>query len=98
MLRKNNFFTSTVMFRRESAVKAGGFVPFGPDLAEDYDLWLRLGKIGKVYNFPEVFTLYHKPQYNKERFKKFLAKQLNLIGKYKADYPGYLSMSPSAFV
>jgi hypothetical protein len=89
MLFKNNFFTSTVMFRRQAAILAGGFISDGMDLAEDYDLWLRMGKIGRFYNFREVFTLYAKPQYNKERFSRFLAKQLKLIGRHKTDYPYY---------
>ncbi|MDR3642632.1 MAG: glycosyltransferase family A protein [Candidatus Doudnabacteria bacterium] len=89
MLFKNNFFTSTAMFRRGAAIQAGGFISRGADLAEDYDLWLRLGLLGQFYNFHEVFTLYAKPKYNKERFKRFLQKQLMLIAKYKNDYPGF---------
>jgi len=89
MLFKNNFFTSTVMFRRQAAILAGGFISDGMDLAEDYDLWLRMGKFGRFYNFRQVFTLYAKPQYNKERFSQFLAKQLKLIGQHKTDYPYY---------
>jgi glycosyltransferase involved in cell wall biosynthesis len=89
MLLRNNFFTSAVMFRREAAIKAGGFIADGQDLAEDYDLWLRMGKLGKMYNFPEVFTAYRQTQYNKERFGRFLAKQLKLIGRHKSDYPYY---------
>jgi glycosyltransferase involved in cell wall biosynthesis len=89
MLLRNNFFTSTVMFRREAAIKAGGFINDGVDLAEDYDLWLRMGKLGKMYNFPEVFTAYAAPSYNKEKFKLFLQKQLALINRHKKDYPWY---------
>jgi glycosyltransferase involved in cell wall biosynthesis len=89
MLFRNNFFTSTVMFRREAAVKAGGFIKDADDLAEDYDLWLRLGKLGKMYNFPEVFTAYRAPGYNKERFQAFFRKQLRLIGRHKTNYPHY---------
>jgi len=86
MLFRNNFFTSTVMFRREAAIKAGGFVKDEIDLAEDYDLWLRLGKIGKMGNIHSVFTDYHKPLYNKEKFRLFLKKQLKLVEKHKEDY------------
>ena len=89
MLFRNNFFTSTVMFRREAAIRAGGFIKDENDLAEDYDLWLRLGRIGKMHNFQEAFTLYRQPNYNKEKFKVFLGKQLRLIGSHKNDYPGY---------
>jgi glycosyltransferase involved in cell wall biosynthesis len=90
MLLKNPFFTSTVMFRREATLKVGGFVKDDIDLGEDYDLWLRLGKIGKMYNFPEAFTLYAKPRYNKEKFKQFLRKQLRLIDRHAKDYPHHL--------
>ncbi|MCL5774760.1 MAG: glycosyltransferase [Patescibacteria group bacterium] len=87
MLLRNNFFTSTVMFRREAAISAGGFIKDENDLAEDYDLWLRLGRIGKMYNFREVFTLYRQPNYNKEKFKAFLRKQLRLVDANKPYYP-----------
>lgn len=89
MLFRNNFFTSTVMFRREAAIRPGGFIKDGSDFAEDYDLWLRLGKIGQMHNFQEVFTLYRLPNYNREKFKAFLRKQLRLIGGSRNVYPGY---------
>lgn len=89
MLFRNNFFTSTVMFRREAAVKAGGFIKDESDFAEDYDLWLRLGKFGQMHNFQEAFTLYRQPNYNIEKFKAFLRKQVRLIGRHRNDYPGY---------
>jgi glycosyltransferase involved in cell wall biosynthesis len=89
MLLKNPFFTSTVMFRRESALKAGGFVKDEIDLAEDYDLWLRMGTLGKMYNFRKAFTLYSKPQYNKEKLLKFFNKQAILIARQKKNYPFY---------
>ena len=89
MLLQNNFFTSTVMFRREAAIKAGGFVTDSIDWVEDYDLWLRLGKLGKMYNFKEPFTAYAQPSYNKDKFKKFLVKQLYLIKRERNSYPFY---------
>jgi glycosyltransferase involved in cell wall biosynthesis len=87
MLFRNNFFTSTVMFQREAAIEAGGFVTDQDDLAEDYDLWLRMGLLGKMHNFPEVFTAYSQSNYNKERFQAFLKKQLRLIKTQKGNYP-----------
>ena len=89
MLFRNNFFTSTVMFRKEAAIKAGGFIMQGADLVEDYDLWLRLGKLGQMYNFSQVFTAYRQTQYNKVRFNQFLQKQLSLIKQHKSAYPFY---------
>jgi len=89
ILFRNNFFTSTVMFRRQEALEAGGFIVDGIDLAEDYDLWLRLGKKGQMGNIPEVFTAYRNPSYTKEKFRQFLRKQLHLIKRHKRDYPHY---------
>jgi glycosyltransferase involved in cell wall biosynthesis len=89
ILIRNNFFTSSVMFRREAAIKAGGFIKNGADLAEDYDLWLRMGRLGKMYNFQENFVNYRLPSYNKARFKLFLTKQLSLIKREKGYYPYY---------
>ena len=89
MLLKNPFFTSTVMFKKSAATRVGGFLFDGIDLAEDYDLWLRMGKIGKLYNFQEVFTAYRVSEYNKVTFQSFLNKQLRLVQRNRADYPYY---------
>lgn len=89
MLFRNNFLTSTVMFRREAALAAGGFIADAADLAEDYDLWLRLGLRGHMYNFPEVFVRYRQSLYTKDKFKAFLRKQLRLIQAHQGKYPHY---------
>lgn len=89
MLLRNNFFTSTIMFRKEAAVNVGGFIKDNIDLCEDYDLWLRLGKMGKMHNFQEVFTRYRLSDYNKHKFKVFLQKQLYLANREKKVYPWY---------
>ncbi len=87
MLLRNNFFTSTVMFRRKQALEAGGFIKDNIDLGEDYDLWLRLGLLGKMYNFQEVFARYNQSVYNKHKFKQFLTKQLMLAIQNQNQYP-----------
>jgi len=89
MLLRNNFFTSTVLFRRSAAMAAGGFIFDGTDVTEDYDLWLRLGKQGAMYNFPEPLDIYRVPNYTTENFKRFLRKQLSLIDRHREDYPYY---------
>ncbi len=89
MLFRNNFFTSTVMFRKQAAVKAGGFIKDEYDLAEDYDLWLRLGQKGKMHNFREPFTAYTQPNYNKEKICQFLNKQLKLVKINSEHYSFY---------
>ncbi len=56
-LTKNPFFHSSVIFRKEEVNNIGGYneeIRYG----EDLDLWLRLGKIGKLYNFITPFIKY----------------------------------------
>jgi glycosyltransferase EpsE len=48
---------STTMFRR-SLGKSIGFYDESLAGFQDWDFWLRLGRVGKLYNFPEVFTRY----------------------------------------
>lgn len=88
MLFRNNFFTSSVMFRKDVAQAVGGFIRDEIDLAEDYDLWLRMGPLGKLYNFQEVFVNYRQSSYNTDKFKQFLEKQLRLVRREKDRYPG----------
>lgn len=87
LLFRNNFFTSTVMFRRQEAIKAGGFIKDGIDFVEDYDLWLRLGLLGKMFNFQDIFAAYRQSVYNKEKKRVFFQKQLCLVKKYSKMYP-----------
>ncbi len=87
MLLQNPFFTSTVMFKKSAAMEVGGFVKDNIDLAEDYDLWLRIAKKGTLYNFQEVFTNYSLPRYNKEKRRLFLQKQLRLVFLHRHEYP-----------
>lgn len=87
MLFRNNFFTSTVMIRRSAALAVGGFFSDGLDFAEDYDLWLRLGERGCMYNFQEVFTQYRLSAYDRKKIRAFLEKQLILVKKHRETYP-----------
>ena len=87
MLLKNSFFTSTVMFKKSKALEVGGFRFDGVDLAEDYDLWLRLGKLGQMYNFQTVFTRYALPTYDKQKVRLFFIKQRLLIAAHGQEYP-----------
>lgn len=89
-LYANPFCHSTVVFRKKEALETGGYmdIRFG----EDWELWLRLGKIGKFYNFKEHFTLYlNSGQSFSTENQKFLGKTiLQLIKRYKNDYPNFV--------
>ncbi len=87
MLLRNNFFTSTVMFRREAAERAGGFIFLENDYAEDYYCWLRLGLLGQMHNSQEVYTDYRVPSYSPEKLLGFYRKQQLLIKMFAGRYP-----------
>jgi hypothetical protein len=88
-LSANPFSHTTTMFRADAARRAGlyGKVRF----AEDWDLWLRMGTLGKFYNFPEYFTGYTMSGENKSLL--YLRPQteqiLGFIIKHRRSYPGF---------
>jgi len=58
----------TVMFRKDIVNRLGGYQEwcswFGSDLSQDYDLWIRISKEGRIKNSPDLWTNYrqHKDQ------------------------------------
>jgi glycosyltransferase involved in cell wall biosynthesis len=46
-----------VMARRDALIAAGGYIHDYP-AAEDYSLWLRLARLGKFHNLPEILVAY----------------------------------------
>ena len=62
----------SVMLRKSFVISVGGyrnlFTYQGLTLSEDFDLWLRLSKIGKIENFSNPLTLYriHENQVTKK--------------------------------
>ena len=81
---------SATMFRREAALRVGGY---DESLAgfQDWDLWLKLGKVGKLYNFLEYFLCYriwqgsgsfHQSKGNTES-------ALRIVRSHCRDYPGF---------
>jgi len=88
-LLANPFWHNTVMFRKKEVIEIGGYKNYR--FVEDWDLWLRLGKIGKLYNFKEYFSLYMNAGQNISTSNQKLAAKtiLKLIKKYKSQYPNY---------
>lgn len=87
MLLFNNFFTSTVMFRKNVAMEVGGFEFLENDYAEDYYFWLQMGLEGKMHNLQDVVTNYRVPNYSKEKTLGFYNKQKLLIKMFQNNYP-----------
>jgi len=49
----NPIITSAAVFRRKDAIEVGGFYDEIKTNSEDYPLWVKLAKLGKVHNVPE---------------------------------------------
>jgi glycosyltransferase involved in cell wall biosynthesis len=91
MLQKNCFAHPSVVFCKDAFEKVGGYNE-SVKVGQDYDLWLRLGKIGKMRNLSEYAIRYvDDDQGVSSRKKKEQIKQnFYLITKHRKDYPGYL--------
>lgn len=91
LLFDNCFVHSTVVFKKKAWEKAGGYNEnFGE--IEDWDLWMRMGRIGKFYNFPKYLA--HYLQWRRNSLSNFnirnkLRNQIEMCRKYRKHYPGY---------
>ena len=56
-------FMSDLIFLKSVAEEVGFYG--NEKLAEDWNLWLKLGRLGKFYNFPDYFTYYTMDGNNK---------------------------------
>ena len=95
ILADNAFAHSTVLYRRNIFERAGGYDEQFAYL-EDRDLWLKLGRLSKFYNFQEFFAYYLDHEYDNpdyvtrnNRTRRRINLNIKLIKKYRNDYPGY---------
>lgn len=102
ILTSNVFAHSTVLYVKDSWKKAGGYQENLNCL--DWDLWLKLGKLGKFYNFQEFFACYLDQGQNSSRIKhdyqirRKLIANIKLKNKYKNYYSGYKKALLVSFV
>lgn len=84
------FVHSTVVFLKKSWAQTGGYDE-NIGYADDWDLWLKLGKIGKFYNFQEYFVYYLQWQGNISNRNVFYNLKIanKLRRRYREDYPGF---------
>ncbi len=96
MLRRNCFAHSSVLFKRDKALNFGGYSEsIDVRHIEDYDLWLKLGTMGKMHNlgtYSIVFTQRQGSISTSNRFSQ-AKRSLGEIWKFKGDYPGFLQGS-----
>ena len=80
---------SQVVFRKEIWEKVGGY---REEYNDDWDLCCRFGKLGKLYNFQEYFTVFLDGQQNKTKYivRENLKNKLRLRKRYRNDYPHFL--------
>jgi len=84
MLFEPPFLHSCVVFRKNAYEKVGEIDKEFDIL--DWELWYKLGMVGKMYNFQDYFVQYS--MISKEKLARLLIKsQLKLINKYRHDYP-----------
>ncbi|MEZ4688835.1 MAG: glycosyltransferase [Ignavibacteria bacterium] len=81
---------TTVIFRKDAAMSAGCYSNYR--VAEDWDFFLRLGKIGKLYNFQEYFTFYLQGEQNLslQDQAEVAITEMKIIKEFRKDYPGFL--------
>ncbi len=87
MLLSCSFASSSVVFRKNAWEITKGFDK-NLEVCEDWDLWLKIGKIGKLYNFQEYFTYYQESEKSLSNIhrKRSFKYNLKLIKKYSKDY------------
>lgn len=91
ILLKNPFIQSSVMVRKDILNKAGLFFAKEFINAEDYNLWLRIGLLGKLFNLVEPMTMYMFREGNtsSNNKKSILKSNISFIKEYKGKYPNY---------
>jgi glycosyltransferase involved in cell wall biosynthesis len=86
-LYANPLANSTTMFRRAE----GGMYDEAIRQFADWDFWLRIGKKGKLYNFPEYFLAYRiwasGTSFTHQKENAGWGRVIVL--RYKNDYPGF---------
>ncbi|MEK7131260.1 MAG: glycosyltransferase family 2 protein [Patescibacteria group bacterium] len=89
ILLRNPFLHSSVMFRRDAAVGCGGYGEY--TVGEDYDLFLKMGWLGKLANTDDYLVKYRKHDFGITWAKRVRAAKdhLSIIIKYKKQYPNY---------
>ncbi len=87
MLSYNPMITSSVVFRTNIFKEVGGFKPMY--LAEDYDLWLRMGLHGDISNVEGADTIYtiREGGASKSRQIEMAQVVLRLAKEYRHQYP-----------
>ncbi len=90
MLLSDPFAHVSVVFRKESWESVDGYDEEF-DYSQDWDLWMKLGKLGKLYNFQEYFVFSIQGEQNRcnENFRHHLMLNIKIRKKYQKDFPNF---------
>ncbi len=92
MLTARGLVHSTIMYKKSDWERIGGYNEINT-IREDWDLHLRLGKIGKMYNFPNYFACFFVGEHEKDHISIYghyiTAHSLDILMRYRKDYPGF---------
>ena len=85
---------SATLYRCQPALQMGGYDQT-LDGFQDWDLWLRLGKRGKLYNFPDYFLYYRvwRGSGSFQQSKRNTESAMQITRRHRRDYAGF----PAAF-
>lgn len=88
-LYSNPFTHATVMFRKDVALKLGGYRNMKH--VEDMELWLRMGMVGKLYNFKEYFITYMTAGQNKsfQQQRENSRTVVDVVKMHGKNYPNF---------
>ena len=96
MLFRNLFFHSCVMYRRSTVVRNGGYSKitycYYTNYSFDYELWLKLGTVGKLHNLGIIGAGCVNPKWGfstRHRWE-FTKLNLNVVKKYRKYYPNWI--------
>lgn len=96
LLSDNVFAHSSVVFLKNIFEEVGKYSEkFG--FFSDWDLWLKMGILGKLYNFQEYFIVYTDKEMGYQKYfsrdkeiRRKLLLKISMLWKYKNEYKGFL--------
>jgi len=95
-LMQNQFAHSSVLIRKTAVEKTAGYAD---TLAEDFDLLLQLGLLGKLANLSEHMTGYRQHGHGASSKTILMEKAVRrIIKKYRHFYPNYLPALLKAYL
>ncbi|OGZ27135.1 MAG: hypothetical protein A2365_00500 [Candidatus Nealsonbacteria bacterium RIFOXYB1_FULL_40_15] len=89
----NLFSHGTIVFRKDKADEVGGYKehPGNSEFPEDWDFCLKMGKLGKLYNFQDYFLYYLQAGQNtfRQGLRQNLKNNFQIRKNYRKDYSGF---------